>query len=188
MDAIGAERPVSLAIQAIEECEVGVQPGTVGATIVLAHVEDVLKVIEVAHLQVPVDLVKLLHRHDCVLDLGATDPLNADRELAGDDSLADHRQQWSSAAAQQRSAVSLDDDTHDVKADQAIGPDGLEGEPSGLLGLQECRHVEEECVRSEAGVYTQAISRPALLVMNAEAYSFTGRRHTPAFLHLCHAS
>ena len=30
MDAIRAERPVSLAIQAIEECEVGVQPGTVG--------------------------------------------------------------------------------------------------------------------------------------------------------------
>src|SRR5262249_3324928 len=105
----------------IEECEVGVQPGTVGATIVLAHVEGIFEIIEVAHLQVAVDLVKLLHRHDRILDLGATDPLNADRELAGDDSLADYRQQWSSAAAQPRSAVSLDDDTHDVEASAGSG-------------------------------------------------------------------
>src|SRR5215469_8910081 len=113
MDAIRAERPVSLTIQAIEECEVGVQPGTVGATIVLAHVEGVFEIIEVAHLQVTVDLVKLLHRHDRVLDLGANDSLDADRELACDDSRSDHPQQWSSAAAQPRSSVNLDDDTHD---------------------------------------------------------------------------
>src|SRR5215470_10093898 len=103
MGAIRAKRPVSLAIQAIEECEVGVQPGTVGATIISAHVEGVFKVIEVAHFQVSVDLVKLLHRHDRILDLGATDPLDTDRELAGDHSLADYRQQWSAAAAQPRS-------------------------------------------------------------------------------------
>src|SRR5215471_3521392 len=188
MGAIRAKRPVSLAIQAIEECEVGVQPGTVGANIVLAHVEGVFEIIEVAHLQVAVDLVKLLHRHDRILDFRATDPLDADRELAGDDSLADHRQQWSSAAAQPRSAVSLDDDTHDVEADQAIGPDCLEGELSGFLRFQECRDVEEEWVRSEAGEYAQAIFRPALLVVNAEACSLTGGRHAPTFLHLCHAS
>ena len=60
--AIRAERPVGLAVQAIVEREVGVHPGAVGATIVLAHVEGVFEVVEVAHLQVAVDLVKLLHR------------------------------------------------------------------------------------------------------------------------------
>ena len=73
------------------ERQVGVQPGAVGATIVLAHVEGVFEVVEVAQLQVAVDLVKLLQLQDHVLDLGAADPLDSDRELAGDHRLADHR-------------------------------------------------------------------------------------------------
>ena len=88
--AIRAERPVRLTIQAIIHREVGVHPSTVDATIVLAHVEGVFEVVEVAHLQVAVDLVKLLQLQDHVLDLGAADPLDADRELAGDHRLADH--------------------------------------------------------------------------------------------------
>ena len=65
-------------------------PSTVDTTIVLAHVEGVFKVVEVAHLQVAVDLIKALQLQDYVLDLGAN-PLDADRELAGDHRLADHR-------------------------------------------------------------------------------------------------
>ena len=59
--AVRAERPVDLAVQAVIEREVGVQPGAVGAAIVLAHVEGVFQVVEVADLQVAVDLVELLH-------------------------------------------------------------------------------------------------------------------------------
>ena len=66
-------------------------PSTVGATIVLAHVEGVFEVVEVAHLQVAVDLIKLLQLQDYVLDLGAADALDSDRELASDHRLADHR-------------------------------------------------------------------------------------------------
>ena len=88
--SIGAKRPVRLTIQAIIHREVGVHPSTIDTTIVLAHVEGVFEVVEVAHLQVAVDLIKLLQLQDYVLDLGAADPLDADRELAGDYRLADH--------------------------------------------------------------------------------------------------
>ena len=91
VDTIRAKRPVRLTIQAIIHREVGVHPSTVDATIVLAHVEGVFEVVEVAHLQVAVDLVKLLELQDHVLDLGSADPLDSDRELAGDHRLADHR-------------------------------------------------------------------------------------------------
>ena len=91
--AVRAERPVRLAVQAVDRGEVGVQPGAVGAAVVLAHVEGVFQVVEIADLQIAVDLVELLHRHDHVLDLGAAEPLDADRELAGDHRLADHGEQ-----------------------------------------------------------------------------------------------
>ena len=58
--------------------------------------------------------------HDHVLDLRAADPLDADRELAGDHRLADHREQWPAAAAQPRPAVNLDDDAQNVEADRRL--------------------------------------------------------------------
>ena len=60
--AVGPERPVRLAVQAIDGGEVGVEPGAVGAAVVLAHVEGVFQVVEVSDLQIAVDLVELLHR------------------------------------------------------------------------------------------------------------------------------
>ena len=60
MGSIGAKRPIYFPIQTIIHCEVGVHPSTIDTTIVLAHVEGVFKVVEVAYLQVAVDLIKLL--------------------------------------------------------------------------------------------------------------------------------
>ena len=51
----------------------------------------------------------------------------------------------------------------------------------------EGRLVDEEWVRSKAGVDAHAIADPALLVVNAETYRLTRWRHAPAFLHRCHA-
>ena len=93
MGAVWGRRPVRLAVQAIYGGEVSVQPGAVDATVVLAHVEGVFEVVEVAHLQIAVDLVELLRRQHVVLDLGAAEPFYADRELAGDHRLAYHGEQ-----------------------------------------------------------------------------------------------
>ena len=67
-------------------------PSAINATVDLAHVEGVFEIVEVAHLQVAVDLVKLLQPQDHVLDFLAWPTRStADRQLASDDKLADHR-------------------------------------------------------------------------------------------------
>ena len=174
--AVRAERPVRLAVQAVDGGEVGVQPGAVGAAVVLAHVEGVFQVVEIADLQIAVDLVELLHRHDDVLDLGAAEPLDADRELAGDHRLADHGEQRRPGALEQRLAVGLDDDAQDVRAGQAVLTLLFEGEPPGLERLQPGRQVDEERVRAQAGVDAQPVAAPAPLVVHAKAGRLTGRR------------
>ena len=91
MGAIRVKRPVGLTIPAIVTGQVGMHPSAINATVDLAHVEGVFEIVEVAHLQVAVDLVKLLQPQDHVLDLWAADPIDADRGAASDYSLADHR-------------------------------------------------------------------------------------------------
>src|SRR5688500_10289842 len=97
MGAVWERRPVRLAVQAIDRGEVGVEPGTVRSSVVLAHVEGVFEVVEVSDLQIAVDLVELLRRKEVVLDLGAAEPFDADRELAGHHRLSYHGEQRRSA-------------------------------------------------------------------------------------------
>ena len=58
--AVRVERPVGLAVEAVPEGEVGVQPRPIGALVALAEVERVLHVVEVADLEVAVHRIELL--------------------------------------------------------------------------------------------------------------------------------
>src|SRR4029453_4401491 len=108
MGAVWERRPIDLAGQAIYGGEVGVQPGAVDATVVFTHVEGVFEIVEIAHLQIAVDLVELLRLQHVVLDLGAAEPFYADRELAGDHRLTYQGEERRPAALEQRLAVGLD--------------------------------------------------------------------------------
>ena len=91
--AVRPQWPVRLAVQAVDRGEVGVELGAVGARVVLAHAEGVFQVVEIADLQVAIDLVELLHRQDHVLDLRLAEALDADRDLPGHHRLAHHAEQ-----------------------------------------------------------------------------------------------
>src|SRR4029453_15819355 len=110
MGAVWERRPIDLAVQAIYGGGVGVQPGAVGATVVFTHVEGVFEIVEIAHLQIAVDLVELLRRQHVVLDLGAAEPFYADRELAGHHRLANHGEQRRSAILWEELAIHLYND------------------------------------------------------------------------------
>ena len=156
-------------------------PSTVDTTIVLAHVEGVFKVVEVAHLQVAVDLIKALQLQDYVLDLGR--PIRSMRigslpaTTVSPTTLKVARGPRSHGR-QSASTTML----RTLKPIRGIGPDLFEGKPPSLLRLYEPLHIDEEWFRSEACVDAQAIAARALLVVNAEACRLTRRRHAPSFL------
>ena len=62
MVAVRVRRPVGLAVEAVPEGEVGVQPRPVRALVAVGEVERVLHVVEVADLEVAVDRIELLRR------------------------------------------------------------------------------------------------------------------------------
>src|SRR4051794_12291158 len=114
MLSVGVRLPLRLPVQSVPESEVRVQSRTVGAEVRGGEMEAVLHVVDVADLQVTVDLVELLRRKQHVLDLGPTDPLEANVELPTRQRLRDHSHER--GALEEPGAVDLGDDTEDVLA------------------------------------------------------------------------
>ena len=77
----------------------------------------------------------------------------------------------------------LDDEAQDVGAVQAVGREVLEGEPFGLLRLEQARQVDEERIGAQPGEDAHAVAAPAVLVVDAEVNLLARRRHQPAVLH-----
>ena len=82
----GACRPrygqSSLPSRPSQKREIRIQPRAVRAHVAIREMEAVLHVVDVADLEIAVDLVELLGRQQQVLDLRPADPLDADADLA----------------------------------------------------------------------------------------------------------
>src|SRR5215471_3576104 len=94
MRAVRASWPVGLAVEAIPECQVRVQPGTVRVHVGCAEMEGVVHVVQAAYFQVTVDLVELPGVKQQVDD-GSADPLDAEVDAAAGQGLPDHAEQVS---------------------------------------------------------------------------------------------
>ncbi|HEV8568255.1 MAG TPA: hypothetical protein VGQ92_14435, partial [Actinoplanes sp.] len=140
MDVLIVRRPVDPAVQAVEEGQIGVQPGAVRSGVSRAHVEGVLGVVEVTEFEVAVDGVELFVLQDEVLDLRPAHALQPDRVSAGRHGLPDDGHQRAGVGVERRGDVELEDDAQDVRAVHGIDAAGPERQPlqlvGGLLGNQ----------------------------------------------------
>src|SRR6516164_11844119 len=94
MRAVRASWPVGLAVEAVPECQVRVQPGTVGVHVGRAEMEGVVHVVQAAYFQVAVDLVELPGVQQQVDD-GSSYPLDTQVDAAAGQGLPDHAEQVS---------------------------------------------------------------------------------------------
>src|SRR5438270_13713424 len=85
--------PVGLAVEAVPEGEIGIQPRTIRPLVALCEVERVLHVVEIANLEVAVHRIELLRRQHQVLYLGPSHAFDAYGELAPRQGLRHHPEQ-----------------------------------------------------------------------------------------------
>src|SRR4051794_13312309 len=134
--------------------------------------ERVLHVVEVANLEVSIDLIELLGPQHQVLDLGPPDALDADVELAAGQRLGDDADQF--GATQQR-AIDLDDEREHVLAVEVNRPRITEGELTRRDCLQRRGSVEDERIPARTGEDTHPVPGTAMLVVDSKRHAFTGR-------------
>src|SRR6516162_9372645 len=94
MRTVRASWPVGLAVQAVPECQVRVQPGTVGVYVGGAETERVVHVVQVADFQIAVHPVELPRVQQQVMH-GSADPLYTEVDAAAGQGLPDHPEQVS---------------------------------------------------------------------------------------------
>ena len=82
MATAGFDRPVLLAVQAVPERQVGIEPRSEGTRVGVTEMERVLHVVEIADLEVAVDLVELPGCEHHVLHLGTPYALDPHIELS----------------------------------------------------------------------------------------------------------
>ena len=161
MGAIRAEAS-QLAVKAIVEGQVGVQPGTVGATIVLAHVECIFEVVEIAQLHVAIDLVKLLQLQDHVLDLWAAYRSIRIGSLPATTVSPTTASSGPLPLPPPQPTVSLDDNAQNVEADHGIGPDLLEGKPPVFCdSMRACTSKKNGSALRPAKMRRPSLSHPS---------------------------
>ena len=158
MGAVAVRRPVRLAVEAVPEREIGVEPRPVCADVALGEVERVLHVVEVADLEVAVHRIELLRRQHQVLHLRPADPLDPHRELAPRQRLGDHPDEL--YTVQELRAVDLDDEAEDVLSVHVDRARIGERELAGRDRLQRRRRVHDERIPARAGKHTHAVPDP----------------------------
>ncbi|CAM5723042.1 hypothetical protein SHIRM173S_06248 [Streptomyces hirsutus] len=183
VDALIVERPVGLAVQPVEEGQIGAQPGAVGSDVVLAQVEGVLRVVEVADLEIAVDGIELRAPHDDVLDLRSAHALQPDRVTVGGHGLADDGHQRAGVAAEHRGDVEFEDDGQHVHAVQGVGGPGLERQLLLRLGGQHACQVDEERIEPRTGEDPHTARLGRLLLADPERDLRPARRGARAGLH-----
>ena len=128
---IRLQGPVDLPVDAVQDRQVGVQPGPVGAQVVRRQLEGVLLVVELTQVQVAVDRVDSKLGEQLVLHEDTPEPLQAHRDLAGDDRFRGDGEQRSRRLPEHRGDVELDDDTQDVPSIGRVGAVLLERDAPG---------------------------------------------------------
>lgn len=68
MVSVLVQRPINFTVKAVKESEIGVQPRAICAGIVLGNIECILFVIDVADLQIPINIVEDFRTESDVLD------------------------------------------------------------------------------------------------------------------------
>jgi len=77
------EPPVDFTVEAVVKSEIGVQPRSIRARIVLEKIEGVLFVIDVPDLEIPIDDIEHLRTEADVLDFRPSDSFQPHRPFAG---------------------------------------------------------------------------------------------------------
>src|SRR5258708_30908848 len=154
MVALRVERRISVAVEAVVESEIGVQAGAIRTNVVLGDVEGVFIVVQVANLEIPIDLIEYLRAEANILDFRPADAFQPDRPFAGRQSLANDSEHRS--ALKHSRPLDCQDNCQDILAVESVRTDWLETVLSCRGGL--CRHrtLQEEPFRSRSCEYMQA--------------------------------
>ena len=147
--AIRRHRPVDRAVETVEESQVRVEPGTVGAQVLSPQVEGVLVVVQVANPEIGVDGVEFLHSQHAVLDLGASHSLQTYRAVSHRQGLCDNRKHR--GRAEHLDSVDLQDQAKYILLGQSVIADFLERKPTRLDRLAKRVDVEKERIGTESG-------------------------------------
>ncbi len=183
MGPVRLQGPVGLSVDGVQECQIGVQPGSVGAEVVRRQLEGVFLVVELPEVQVAVDRVGSVLTEQLVLHKDTSEPLQAHRELADRDRFRGDGEQRSGRSAEHRGDVELDDDAQGVPSVGPVGAFDREGEPLGRERFDVSGGVDEERVHAQPGEDARAGRLGALLVVHAEGDHSTVRERARALLH-----
>src|SRR5215475_14263359 len=112
--------------------EIGTDTRAIGVTIVGADVERIFQVVQIAKLDSAVHAVIASWSQQDVLDLRASESLQANRKLPACDRFTDDREKRPMPRSKQQVAVELDHDTQDVRARKEVGAWLLEYETTAL--------------------------------------------------------